>query len=192
MTLKNDTNFRAAARHRQHVCDAHHMAGLNPCSVYNGEISMTNTILRHGTPASLTESWAREFSESIEIPPNAATIVLSGVGALPLNPGAPSDTIEHFGDTRAQTRSIFDQISKILLSRGFSMADIVVMQGLFVADPKNGNRPDYKAFSDVYWEYFGSTQQPHLPTRTRSQIVGLVEPGWLVEVTVTAAKMKVL
>ena len=149
---------------------------------------MSSTIVRHETPAAMKEAWAREFSEAIEIPAGAKYIVLSGVGALPSNPDAESHTVAQFGDTRAQTKSVLDQISHILGSKGYTLGDVVAVQAIFVGDPANNGKPDYEGFSSVYLEYFGSTTQPNLPTRTRSQVVGLVEPGWLVEVTVTAAK----
>ncbi|HEF5872411.1 TPA: hypothetical protein SAY52_003041 [Burkholderia cenocepacia] len=66
---------------------------------------------------------------------------------------------------------------------------MITVQALFVAEPEKNGVPDYGSFSNVYAEYFGSAAQPHLPTRTRAQVVGLVEPGWLVEVTVTASKV---
>lgn len=149
---------------------------------------MSDAIVRHATPGSLTEAWAREFSEAIEIPAGAKYIVLSGVGALPSNLDADPRTVAYFGDTRTQTKSILEQISKTLGSKGYTLDDVVVVQAIFVADPANNGRPDYEGFSSVYLDYFGSQTQPNLPTRTRSQVVGLVEPGWLVEVTVTAAK----
>jgi enamine deaminase RidA (YjgF/YER057c/UK114 family) len=55
---------------------------------------------------------------------------------------------------------------------------LVVVSTLFVADPANGNAPDSERFSSVYIDYFDSTAQPDLPTRTRAQVARLVEPGW--------------
>ncbi|WP_144152785.1 RidA family protein [Paraburkholderia sp. BCC1885] len=150
---------------------------------------MSDVILRHNTSAQLKEPWAREFSESIEIPAGARTITLSGVGALPLNPDAKPHTIGYFGNTRTQTRSVLEQISGILEAKSYTLGDVVAMQALFVADPENDGEPDFDGFSGVYLEYFGLAAQPNLPTRTRAQVVRLVEPGWLVEVTVTAAKV---
>ncbi|MBZ5794645.1 RidA family protein [Burkholderia contaminans] len=150
---------------------------------------MNDAILRHPTPLSIKESWAREFSEAIEVPAGAKTITLSGVGALPFNREAGPRTIEYFGDIQTQTRSVLDQIRQILEAKGYALGDVVTVQALFVADPANDDMPNFDAFSTVYRDYFGSTAQPNLPTRTRAQVVRLVEPGWLVEVTVTAAKV---
>ncbi|WP_321907626.1 Rid family hydrolase [Burkholderia cepacia] len=150
---------------------------------------MSVTIVRHPTPAYLEESWAREFSEAIEIPACATTITLSGIGALPSNLDAEPHTIDYFGDIQTQTKSVLDQIQRILEGKGYALGDVIAVQSLFVADPASGGAPDYERFSSVYAEYFGSAVQPNLPVRTRAQVVGLVEPGWLVEVTVTAAKV---
>ncbi|WP_175855884.1 Rid family hydrolase [Burkholderia anthina] len=149
---------------------------------------MSDVIVRHHTPAHLEASWAREFSEAIEVPASAKTITLSGVGALPSNLDAEPHTVSHFGDLQTQTKSVFDQIQRILEANGYALGDVIAMLALFVAEPATNGPPDYSSFSSVYSDYFGSAAQPHLPTRTRAQVVGLVEPGWLVEVTVTAAK----
>ncbi|MBR8272853.1 translation initiation inhibitor [Burkholderia cenocepacia] len=140
-------------------------------------------------PAHLEASWAREFSEAIEVPANAKTITLSGVGALPTNLDADPHTVSYFGDLKTQTKSVLDQIQRILEGKGYTLGDVITVQALFVAEPEKNGVPDYGSFSNVYAEYFGSAAQPHLPTRTRAQVVGLVEPGWLVEVTVTASKV---
>jgi enamine deaminase RidA (YjgF/YER057c/UK114 family) len=150
---------------------------------------MSDVIVRHRNPMHLEAAWAREFSESIEIPAGAKTIVLSGVGPLPSNFDAEPTTIAHFGDIRTQTRSVLDQIRAILEGKGYGLGDVTVVQALFVADPANNGVPDFEGFSRVYGDYFGSARQPNLPTRTRAQVVRFVEPGWLLEVTVTAAKL---
>lgn len=150
---------------------------------------MSDAILRHRTPAHLEASWAREFSEAIEVPASARTITLSGVGALPSNPEAEPHTVSYFGNLQTQTKSVLDQIEGILEGKGYALGDVIAVQALFVAEPGGNGAPDYDSFSSVYADYFGSAAQPHLPTRTRAQVVGLVEPGWLVEVTVTAAKV---
>lgn len=149
---------------------------------------MSDAIVRHHTPEHLEASWAREFSEAIEVPASAKTITLSGVGALPSNLDAEPHTVSYFGDLQTQTKSVLGQIQRILEGKGYALGDVIAVQALFVAEPAKIGAPDYGIFSSVYADYFGSAQ-PHLPTRTRAQVVGLVEPGWLVEVTVTAAKI---
>ena len=146
-------------------------------------------IVRHKNPAHLTQPWAREFAESIEIPSTAKSIVLSGVGPLMTNKSAPMDSVAAYGDTGTQTKSVLSQIEEILSGKGYTMADVVSMQALIVGDPKKNGEADFKAFSDVYNTYFGTASQPNVPVRTRAQVTRLVPPGWLVEVTVVASKL---
>lgn len=147
-------------------------------------------IIRHRNPAHLTESWAREFAESIELPASSKTIVLSGVGPTISNKEVSPNSVEAYGDTETQTRNVLEQIRSILAARGYTMSDIISMQALFVGDPNLDNQPDFEHFSKVYNEYFGTDEQPNVPARTRAQVLRLVPPGWLVEITVTAAKAK--
>ena len=39
----------------------------------------------------------------------------------------------------------------------------------------------------AYREFFGTAAQPNRPARSTMQVAGLVDPGWLVEIEVTAA-----
>lgn len=145
-------------------------------------------IVRHRNPAHMREGWAREFAEAIEIPAGAATIVLSGVGPAVADVDAEPGTVAAYGDTATQTRSVLQQIEAILRRRSYAVGDIVSMQALIVGDPARGGKPDFDGFSIVYNEYFGTARQPNVPARTRAQVERLVPPGWLVEITVTAAK----
>ncbi|MDQ0143220.1 RidA family protein [Cupriavidus necator] len=145
-------------------------------------------IVRYRNPAHMTEPWAREFAEVIEIPANAQQLVLSGVGPTVANASAPPDTAASYGDTATQTGNVLGQIERILKDRGYSMGDIVSMQALIVADPATG-KPDFTGFSNVYNQYFGTDKQPNVPVRTRAEVLRLVPPGWLVEVTVTASRV---
>jgi|GEM_PF-1374619 len=145
-------------------------------------------IVRHKNPAHMTESWAREFAEAIEVTGTTSYLYLSGVGPRVADPSAPSGSIRSYGDTETQTRSVLEQIKQILGQKGYAMGDIISMQALLVADPNVGQRADFTAFSKVYNQYFGTPDQPDVPVRTRAQVLNLVPPGWLVEITVVAAK----
>ncbi|WP_459572395.1 Rid family hydrolase, partial [Cupriavidus sp. 8B] len=129
--------------------------------------SAAEQIVRHRNPAHMTEPWAREFAEVIEIPAGAEQLVLSGVGPTVANASAPPDTAASYGDTATQTRNVLGQIERILKDRGYQMGDIVSMQALIVADPATG-KPDFTGFSGVYNQYFGTGKQPNVPVRTRA------------------------
>jgi enamine deaminase RidA (YjgF/YER057c/UK114 family) len=40
----------------------------------------------------------------------------------------------------------------------------------------------------AYREYFGTAAQPNRPARSTMEVAGLVDPDWLVEIEVTAAR----
>ena len=149
-----------------------------------------DVIIRHNNPATMTEPWAREFAESIEVRGTADQILLSGVGPIVANKKAPADTVASYGDTETQTLSVLNQIRHTLEKKGYTMADVISMQALIVGDPNKGGEADFEGFSTVYNRFFGTKEQPNVPIRTRAQVIRLVPPGWLVEVTVTAAKRK--
>ncbi|WP_341520504.1 RidA family protein [Pseudomonas sp. G.S.17] len=148
----------------------------------------SNPLIRHLHPASVSEPWAREFAEAIEVPVNARQLVLSGVGPQVVDDAAPAGSVQAYGDTAVQTLSVIRQIEATLTRHGYGLGDIVSMQALLVADPAADGVADFEGFSAIYNQYFGTPAQPNVPTRTRAQVIRLVPPGWLVEMTVTAIK----
>ena len=62
------------------------------------------------------------------------------------------------------------------------------MQVFLVADPGKENRMDFAGFMEGYTQFFGTPQQPNLPARSVMAVAGLVNPGWLVEIEVTAVR----
>jgi enamine deaminase RidA (YjgF/YER057c/UK114 family) len=125
--------------------------------------------------ASLTAPFAR----TIAIPPNYETILLSGVVADPLPGGG-------FGDTEQQTESVLGKINAALKSRHLREGDVVAMTVYLVA-PTPGGAMDFDGMMRAYSRHYGSTDQPHRPVRSTVQVAGLVRPGMLVEIEVTAA-----
>jgi len=41
---------------------------------------------------------------------------------------------------------------------------------------------------ESYRQFFGTTEQPNLPARSAMKVAGLANPGWLVEIEVTAVR----
>ena len=66
------------------------------------------------------------------------------------------------------------------------MKDVVKMQVFIVADPAKGSKIDFAGFMEGYRKYFGGAAQPNLPARSTVTVAGLVNPGWLIEIEVTA------
>jgi enamine deaminase RidA (YjgF/YER057c/UK114 family) len=96
--------------------------------------------------------------------------------------------VASFGDTRAQTKSVLDRIEAALRSIGLGLGDVVRMQVFLVGDPDKAGRMDFEGFMAAYTERYGTAAQPNLPARSVMQVAGLVNPGWLVEIEVTAVR----
>ena len=47
---------------------------------------------------------------------------------------------------------------------------------------------DFAGMMRAYTERFGTAAQPNKPARSTMQVAGLVNPGWLAEIEVTAAR----
>lgn len=122
------------------------------------------------------------------VPPGAALTFLSGQVPPVVDPQAPPDSPKAYGDTKTQTIGALNRIRVALDSMGLKMGDIVKMTVFLVGDPALGGKMDFKGFSDGYAQYFGTTNQPNLVARSTMQVGALVNPGWLVEIEVVAAK----
>lgn len=127
------------------------------------------------------------IASAIEVPPGYTTIYLSGQGADPSDTSAPPMTLAAYGDTETQTRSALGKIKAELATLGLSMADVVQMHVYMAADPKLG-KMDFAGLMKAYTTFFGTKDQPALPTRSAFQVAALANPGWLVEIEVTAVR----
>ena len=113
---------------------------------------------------------------------------MSGFGATVKDPAADKASFAAYGDTRAQATSALATIETTLKRLGLSMGDVVKMTVFLVGDPGKGGRMDFVGFQDAYREKFGTSDQPNLPTRSALQVSALANPGWLVEIEVTAVR----
>jgi enamine deaminase RidA (YjgF/YER057c/UK114 family) len=126
------------------------------------------------------------ISATVEVPPGAVVYV-SGTVPDVANPAAPARSVERYGDTEAQTRSVLSKIDALLAQRGMTLGDVVMMR-VFLAAPPGQPRMDFAGMMRAYRERFGTPEQPNRPARSTMQVAGLVDPGWLVEIEVTAAR----
>jgi enamine deaminase RidA (YjgF/YER057c/UK114 family) len=62
------------------------------------------------------------------------------------------------------------------------------MQVFLVGDPKLDGRMDFAGFMQGYSRFFGTAAQPNLPARSTMQVAALANPGFLVEIEVTAVR----
>jgi enamine deaminase RidA (YjgF/YER057c/UK114 family) len=126
------------------------------------------------------------ISTSVSVPPGGRLVYVSGTVPDVVDPAAPEGSVARYGDTAAQTRSVLRKVEKALAEQGVGLSDVVMMRVFLVAPP--GQRMDFAGMMTAYREFFGTKTQPNKPARSTMQVAGLVDPGWLVEIEVTAAK----
>ena len=127
------------------------------------------------------------ISASVGVPANARIVYVSGTVPEVVKADAAAGSVERFGDSYAQTQSILAKIKVILAEQGMTMGDVVMMR-VFMVAPPGQQRMDFAGMMRAYSEQFGTAAQPNKPARSTMQVAGLVDPGWLVEIEVTAAK----
>ena len=136
-------------------------------------------------PAAIERQYASAtafYAKNIVIPPGYETIRLPGIISDPLTPGG-SD----LGNTEQQAESVFTKIAAALAEVGASEGDVVAMT-VYLAAPAPGDVMDFDGMMRAYGRHYGSATQPNRPVRSTVQVAGLVRPGMLVEIEVTAAR----
>ena len=126
------------------------------------------------------------ISSSVEVPAGSRLVYVSGTVPDIADPATPEGSVERYGDTATQTRSILRKIEAALRAHGLRLGDVVMMR-VFLVAPAGQPRMDFAGMMTAYREFFGTAGQPNRPARSTMQVGGLVDPGWLVEIEVTAA-----
>lgn len=129
------------------------------------------------------------IASSTEVPAGSRIVYISGTVPDAVDPSAPAGSVQRYGDTAAQTRSVLRKIEVQLKKHGLGLDDIVMMR-VFLIAPPGQERMDFAGMMTAYREFFGTAAQPNKPARSTLQASGLVDPGWLVEIEATAAKAK--
>jgi len=140
-----------------------------------------------GPPTRVLASPDTPIATSVYVLDGSDLVYVSGTVPDAANPNAPQGSIERYGDTEAQTRSVLAKIEKALAHHGMTMGDVVMIR-VFLMAPPGQQRMDFAGMMRAYRERFGTAAQPNRPARSTMQVAGLVDPGWLVEIEVTAAK----
>jgi enamine deaminase RidA (YjgF/YER057c/UK114 family) len=126
------------------------------------------------------------IASSVEVPAGSRIVYISGQVPDVANPAAAAGSVERFGDTEAQTRSVIGKLEGALKPHGLGLGDIVMMR-VFLVAPPGQPRMDFAGMMRGYRAFFGTAEQPNKPARSTMQVGGLVDPGWLVEIEATAA-----
>jgi len=148
---------------------------------------MTDIIRRVDTTPT-EHAAAAPWLESVEVPHTARWLFVSGQVPPHVNAEFSLEDRAAYGDMEMQTRGVLLRVQQKLKNAGFELMDIIKMNVFLVADEAHGNRPDLVGFGRAYREFFGTVQQPALHARTRIEVVRLMNPAWLVEIEVVAAK----
>jgi enamine deaminase RidA (YjgF/YER057c/UK114 family) len=128
------------------------------------------------------------IAQAVEIPAGKTLVFVSGAGPDIADKAADKNSPAAYGDTKAQTLNTLKKIEATLKSLGLRMNDVVKMQVFLVGDPALGGKMDFAGLMDSYRQFFGTAEQPDLPARSAMQVAALANPGWLVEIEVTAVR----
>jgi enamine deaminase RidA (YjgF/YER057c/UK114 family) len=112
----------------------------------------------------------------------ALTMAASEVAA---GPAAKPDG--SWGNMEEQAVDIFTKFKATLEKQGWSMSDIIQVR-VFAVSNKDGAL-DFEGFNRGYLQFFGTTDNPAKPVRSFVQVAALVNPNWLVEVEIRAARV---
>jgi enamine deaminase RidA (YjgF/YER057c/UK114 family) len=114
-------------------------------------------------------------------------------GQLP-TPATPADSAKGtpavYGNTQAQSESVFLKIQNALKEQGLGMGDIVMMRVYLAADPAMGGKFDSAGMNAAFSKFFGTPEQPNKPARSTFGVAALVAAGALLEIEVQAARSK--
>jgi enamine deaminase RidA (YjgF/YER057c/UK114 family) len=128
------------------------------------------------------------IAQAVEVPGAGDVVYVSGQVPPMIDESAEPSSIAAFGDTKTQTINVLERIQGILERLELTMGDVVKMQVFLVGDPALDGQMDFAGFMEGYTQFFGTEEQPNLPARSAMQVAGLVNPGWLVEIEVTAVR----
>lgn len=140
-------------------------------------------VVRHPLPNS-----SFPIALAVEVPVGKTVVYVSGTVPPMIDDKAAKDSVAAFGDTKTQTVGVLKAIEGNLKRLGLAMGDVVKMQVFLVGDPGNGGKLDFAGFMGGYTQFFGTQAQPNLPARSVVQVAALINPGWLVEIEVTAVR----
>jgi enamine deaminase RidA (YjgF/YER057c/UK114 family) len=117
-------------------------------------------------------------------------LYLSGQLPTPITPAdREKATPAVYGNTQAQSESVFTKIQGLLKAQGLDMGNVVMMRVYMTADPAT-NKLDFAGMNAAYAKFFGTASQPNKPARSTFQVAGLVAAGAFVEIEVQAARGK--
>ena len=149
-----------------------------------GACANAGNVVRHPLPNNSTFP----IAQAVETSANTAIVYHSGTVPGPANPDAERGSREFWGDTEAQSLSVFKRMEESLKELGLDFGDTVKMTVFLVGDEELGGKMDFAGFMRAYTQYFGTKAQPNLPARSAVQVAGLAGDGMLVEIEIILAR----
>ncbi len=101
-----------------------------------------------------------------------------------VDPSAPLESAQAFGDTYTQTATTLRRLSSLLSDLKLTKQNLTHMR-IYLVAAGDSTRMDTDGFNRAYTEYFRD-QKENYPSRTVMQVVALANPGWLIEIEATA------
>ncbi len=149
-----------------------------------GACANAGDVVRHPLPNNSTFP----IAQAVETSADTTIVYHSGTVPGPANPDAERGSREFWGDTEAQSLSVFKRMEDSLKNLGLDFGDTVKMTVFIVGDEEMGGKMDFAGFMRAYTKYFGTADQPNLPARSAVQVAGLAGDGMLVEIEIILAR----
>ena len=164
--------------------------GMVACAALAALACMVATTSLHAADIERTPLLGSDFPilAAVTVPAGSDTVYLSGAMGSVIDKTAPADSRAAHGDTEAQTLSALTNIKATLARLGLGMGDVVKMTVFMAGDSEKGGKMDFMGMMKSYRKFFGTPDQPNLPTRSAVQVAALAAPWSLIEIEVTAVK----
>jgi enamine deaminase RidA (YjgF/YER057c/UK114 family) len=147
-------------------------------------LALAEDVIRHKLP----NGNPFPIAAAVEVPAGKTLVYLSGTVPPVADTKAAKDSVAAYGDTKTQTIGALNAIQASLEKLHLTMGDVVKMQAFLVGDSSKGGKMDFEGFMQGYTQFFGTPIQPNLPVRSAIQVMALANPGFLVEIEVTAVR----
>jgi enamine deaminase RidA (YjgF/YER057c/UK114 family) len=157
---------------------------LTLVALFCGASALADDVVRYPLGGGSTFPIAR----AVEVPAGYSLVFHSGLTPAPADEKAEKFSAAYWGDTKTQALSVFARMKESLDNLGLGFGDVVAMTAYLVGDPAQGGRMDFAGFMAAYSQYFGTKEQPNLPSRSTVQVAGLAAPGMQVEIEVFLAR----
>jgi len=128
------------------------------------------------------------IAAAVSVPAGSDLVFVSGATASVADPSAPAGSIAAYGNTEIQTVSVLKSLAATLERVNLKLSDVVQLRVFLVGDPDKGGKMDFAGLQAGYTQFFGTREQPNLPSRTTVQVASLAGPGLLVEIDAVAAR----